>query len=111
MAIPVSWRRIASVAMLATAVLPVGGCGSIGVALGTRTRLDKLPVVSISASLHPQPGLSPGKSGRLVIVATTADGQTLKSVGPGQGTVLLDSFTFDSTIVRVSRSGGRFASV
>jgi hypothetical protein len=105
MAISASWLRSASVAVSAIAALSVAGCGSVGVALGTRTRLDKLPVVSISATVHPQPGLSPGKSGRLIIVATTADGQTLTSVGPGQGTVLFDSFTFDSTIVHVSSSG------
>jgi hypothetical protein len=94
MAIPVSLLGIVSVVMSSIAVLAVGGCGSIGVALGMRTRLAKLPIVSISATLHPHAGLSPGESGRLIIVATAADGHTLTSVGAGQGTVLFDSFTF-----------------
>ncbi|MFL6601485.1 MAG: hypothetical protein ACJ8R9_09145 [Steroidobacteraceae bacterium] len=103
--IPVSWVRIARVVIAAIAMFAAGGCGSIGVALGTRTRLDKLPIVSISATLHPQPGLSPGRSGQLIIVATAEHGHTLTTVGAGRGTVLFDSFTFDPTIVRVSGSG------
>jgi hypothetical protein len=81
------------------------GCGSIEVALGLRTRLDKVPVTALSASLSPLPGLSPGKSGRLVITATTSDGQRLVTVGPGHGTVLFDSFTFSARIATVNKRG------
>lgn len=106
MAIPVSGLRIASVVVVAAiVVVAAAGCGSVGVALGTRTRLDRLPIVSISATLHPQPGLSPGMSGRLIIVAAAEDGHRLTTVGEGHGTVLFDSFTFDPTIVHVSGSG------
>jgi hypothetical protein len=42
----------------------IGGCASIEVGLGLRMRLDKVPVTAISATLSPDPGLSPGKSGR-----------------------------------------------
>ena len=83
----------------------LGGCGSIEVALGLRTRLDKVSVTSLSASLSPSPGLSPGKSGRLVITATAADGEQLITVGPGHGKVLFDSFTFDATVVNVNKKG------
>ena len=81
------------------------GCGSIEVALGLRTRLDKVPVTDLSASLSPTPGLSPGKSGRLVITATTSDGQRLVTVGPGHGTVLFDSFTLSASLATVNKRG------
>ncbi len=100
-----SWPHLGRSALAVAALLSLVGCGSIGVALGMRTRLDKLPVTALSASLYPQPGLSPGKSGRLVITATTADGKQWVTVGPGQGKVLFDSFTFDATIATVDKKG------
>jgi hypothetical protein len=59
----------------------------------------------LSASLSPEPGLSPGKSGRLVITATTTDGKQWVTVGPGHGKVLFDSFTFDATVATVNKKG------
>jgi hypothetical protein len=105
MAISMNSLRMGCTAVAAVAMLSLGGCGSIGVALGWRTRLDKLPVTAVSATLSPSPGLSPGKSGRLIIVATGADNQQWTSVGPGHGKVLFDSFTFDSTVVQVNKRG------
>jgi len=81
------------------------GCGSLGVALGTRTRLDKLPVTAVSATLSPQPSLTPGKSGRLILVATGVEGQSWATVGPGHGNVLFDSYQLESTVVKVNSSG------
>jgi len=86
-------------------MLTLTGCGSVGVALGTRTRLEKLPVTAVTATLSPQPSLSPGKSGRLIIVASAADGKTWTTVGAGHGTVLFDSFRLESTVVKVNSSG------
>jgi hypothetical protein len=97
--------RSGGVCLLALGLLALEGCGSIGVALGLRTRLDKVPVTALSVSLSPDPGLSPGKSGRLVIVATTPDGKKRVTVGPGHGKVLFDSFTFDASVAQVSRRG------
>src|SRR6202035_4651003 len=78
---------------------------SIEAALGFRMRLDKVPVTALSASLSPGPGLSPGKSGRLVITATTTDGKQFVTVGPGHGKVLFDSFTFNATVATVNKKG------
>ena len=50
------------------------GCGSLGVFLGLRTRLDKIPITTLSATLSPNPLLAPGQSGRLIITASAADG-------------------------------------
>jgi hypothetical protein len=80
-------------------------CSSIEVGLGLRARLDKVPVTAVSAPLSPDPGLSPGKSGRLVITATTSDAKQLVTVGAGHGNVLFDSFTFTATAVTVSKKG------
>jgi hypothetical protein len=105
MAISMNSLRMGSTALAAIALLSLGGCGSIEVAFGWRTRLDKLPVTAVSATLSPHPGLSPGKSGRLIIVATGADNQNWTTVGPGHGKVLFDSFAFDSTVVQVNKRG------
>jgi hypothetical protein len=83
----------------------VGGCASIEVGLGLRMRLDKVPVTALSATLSPDPGLSPGKSGRLIITATTSDAKQLVTVGAGHGKVLFDSFTFTATTVTVNKKG------
>lgn len=98
-------RRTFSAVLIAGVTVAIGACGSLGVLLGTRTRLDQVSVVGLDATLAPQGALGPGKSGHLVLVATTADGRKLQSVGAGKGTVLFDSFTFESTIVKVSKSG------
>lgn len=90
---------------LVAALLNLGGCGSIEVALGLRMRLDKVAVTSVSAALSPDPGLAPGQSGRLILVATTADGKQLATAGAGHGKVLLDSYTLSGTVVRVSKKG------
>ena len=83
----------------------LGGCASIEVGLGLRMRLDKVPVTALSATLSPEPGLAPGKSGRLIVTATTSDAKQLVTVGAGRGKVLFDSFTFTATTVTVNKKG------
>jgi hypothetical protein len=102
---PVMTRAAMRACVIALLLWPLAGCGSIEVALGLRTRLDKLPVTALAASLSPGPGLAPGKSARLVITATTADGKTYVTVGPGHGKVLFDSFTFAPVVVTVNKKG------
>jgi hypothetical protein len=92
-----------SLATSVLALLSVEGCRSIGA--GTRTRLAELPITAVSASLYPQPTLSRGSTGQLIIVASAADGRKWTSVGPGRGTVSFDSFLFDATVAQVSGSG------
>jgi hypothetical protein len=83
----------------------LSGCASIEVGLGLRMRLDKVPVTALSATLSPEPGLAPGKSGRLIITATTGDSKELVTVGAGRGKVLFDSFTFTATTLTVNKKG------
>jgi hypothetical protein len=97
--------RVGCIGLVIFGLLALGGCGSIEVALGLRMRLDKVPVTALSASLSPGPGLGPGKSGRLVITATTSDGKQFVTVGPGRGKVLFDSFTFNATVATVNKKG------
>jgi len=87
------------------ALTALNGCASIEVGLGLRMRLDKIPVTALSATLSPDPGLAPGKSGRLIITATTSDAKQLVTVGAGHGNVLFDSFTFTATTVMVGKNG------
>ena len=95
--------RMGSAAVAAMVLL--GGCGSVGVALGMRTRLDKLPVTGVSAKLSARESLTPGKSGRLVLVAAGAGGQTWTTVGSNHGNVLFDSYKLESTVVKVNANG------
>jgi hypothetical protein len=92
-------------ALCTAAVGALAGCSSIEVALGLRTRLDKLPVTSLSAVLVPGPGLGPGKHAALVLTATTSDGKVYVTEGAGHGKVLFDSFTFTPTIAAVTNKG------
>jgi len=100
--------RIGATAVAAVIVATVSSltaCSSIEVALGLRTRLDKLPVTDVTANLVPGPGLSPGKHAALVVTATTADGKRYVTEGAGHGRVLYDSFTFDPSIVTIDKKG------
>src|SRR5258708_28746852 len=87
--------------LVAPLVATLSGCTSIELALGLRTRLDSVPVSSLSASLSPGPALEPGQSACLIIVATTTDGKQLLTVGAGHGEVLFDSFDFSASLVTV----------
>jgi hypothetical protein len=49
--------------------------------------------------------LVPGKSAKLVITVTTADGKQLTTEGAGHGTVLFDSFSFVADVVTVKGNG------
>lgn len=97
--------RIAQIGLILLAAAALGGCTAIEVGLGLRMRLDKLPVTAVSAALSPDPGLAPGKSGRLIITAATSDAKQLVTVGAGHGNVLFDSFTMTATTVTVSKKG------
>ncbi len=102
------WSSITRLALLLTLV-DLGGCSELGVLLGMRTRLDKLPVTSISSSMVGKAGpitaLAPGGSARLVVVATTQDGKQLVTAGAGKGNVLLDSFVFTANLAQVDKRG------
>lgn len=99
-----AWRSRA-LALVAVPLLALGACTSIELALGLKTRLDKVPVSGLSARLDGGPALAPGGSARLIIVATTADGKQLVTGGPGHGTVLFDSFTYSASVVQVDKRG------
>jgi hypothetical protein len=98
-------RLIGRVSFVFMALDALVGCSSIEIELGLRMRLDKVPVTAISATLSPNPGLAPGKSGRLIITATTSDAKQFVTVGAGRGKVLFDSFTFTATTVTVNKKG------
>src|SRR5258708_18217276 len=69
------WLRLGGAGLVVVAILSLVGCGSFEVALGMRTRLDKLPLTALSASLSPAPPVSPGKTGPLRITPTNSDGK------------------------------------
>lgn len=91
--------------LLLGSLLTLTGCESLGVALGLRTRLDHLPVTGITLALSPAGAVSPGGSAALVIVARTADGKSLATVGAGGGKVLFDSFSFETQLLEVNAKG------
>jgi hypothetical protein len=98
-------RHTHTLLLVAPLVTTLSGCTSIELTLGLRTRLDRVPVSSLSAYLSPGPTLAPGQSARLIIVATTTDGKQLLTVGAGHGEVVFDSFDFSASLVTADRDG------
>ena len=97
--------RAALVAVLAIAAVALSGCESILVMTGARMRLDGVPLQAIAASMPGNGGIAPGGKATLSVVATTTDGRTLASAGAAGGKVLLDSYHFDASVVKVSADG------
>src|SRR5579863_1970882 len=86
----------------------LAGCSGLAQFLGLRVRLDKIPVTAVSASLVDKRGapvvaLGPGRSARLVLVATALDGKQYPTVGAGHGKVALNNYLITATIVTVSK--------
>jgi hypothetical protein len=90
---------------LVFAALGLPACTSIELGLGLRTRLDTVPVTAVQVALVPGPALAPGASVQLVLTAVTADARKLVTEGPGQGTVLYDSYSFTGSVAQVSAQG------
>jgi hypothetical protein len=93
------------VLVLGLCALALSGCESIMVMTGARMRLDGVPLQSIAASMPGNGGIAPGGKATLSVVTTTTDGRTLASVGTGDGKVLLDSYRFDASVVKVNADG------
>jgi hypothetical protein len=91
--------------LFAFATLALGGCESIMVMTGARMRLDGVPLQAIAASMPGNGGIAPGGKATLSVVATTTDGRTLATVGTGEGKVLLDSYRFEASVVKVNADG------
>jgi hypothetical protein len=98
-------RRATLAALLGLSAFALGGCESIMVATGMRTRLDGVPLQSITASLAGVNALPPGGKAHLSIVATASDGRVLATAGTGDGKVLPDSYRFEASIAVVDEDG------
>ena len=98
-------RGAALVCLLAVATLALGGCESIMVMTGARMRLDGIPLQAIAASMPGNGGIAPGGKATLSVVATATDGRVLATAGAGGGKVLLDSYHFDASVVKVNTDG------
>lgn len=99
------WLRLLGSGAMVIAALALGGCDALGVALGQRLRLTDIPIRSLTVSLSPHSGLSPGAEGQLVVVATAVDGRQLVTVGTDGGKVLFDSFAIKASLVSVNGRG------
>ena len=98
-------RGAALVAVLAVATVALSGCESIRVMTGARMRLDGVPLQALAASMPGNGGIAPGGKSTLSVVATTTDGRTLASAGAAGGKVLLDSYRFEASVVKVNADG------
>ena len=98
-------RRAALACLFAVATLALGGCESIMVMTGARMRLDGVPLQAIAASMPGNGGIAPGGKATLSVVATATDGRVLATAGAGGGKVLLDSYHFDASVVKVNADG------
>jgi hypothetical protein len=98
-------KKITRLAVVAFSVLALSGCTSIQLALGLRMRLTDVPVSAVTVTQFKGPGIAPGKSSRLVAVATTTEGKELVTEGAGRGKVLWDSFDIETSVVQMNRKG------
>lgn len=97
---PVAFRRIKLVTLLAPiALVALCGCSTIKVHLGMRTRIDKIPVTTMDATLPNGPAIAPGEKIPLVVTFTTADGKTWVTEGAGKGKILWSDLTVTPTLV------------
>jgi hypothetical protein len=101
----------ARVAILVTGLVALSGCSELAVRLGLRTRLENVPVSSVSAALvsgrdHTTVNaLGPGQSAALVIVAIDPKGEKFVTAGAGGGKVLFDSYLIDASVVTLNKGG------
>lgn len=93
---------------LALFCLTVAGmcsCSTIQVVMGTRVRLEKIPVISMQANLPRGPAMFPGEKAPLVVRFKELDGKLLLTEGAGKGKVLWDDLRITGKIVNVDKNG------
>ena len=99
------------IGVLLIGLVALAGCTDLAVGLGLRTRLDKVPISSASASLVSDrdhttvSALGPGQSAELVVVALDPKGERFVTAGAGGGKVLLDSYVIEASLVTIDKNG------
>jgi len=81
------------------------GCTRIQVWLGSRVRLEKLPIVSIEARQLGDPGIAPGQQVPLFVSVKGPDGKPQVTEGAGRGRVLWEDLCIEATVVAVNEKG------
>jgi len=102
--VPVRFRRHAGLTV-AAALLTLTGCTRIQVWLGSRVRLEKLPIVSIEARQLGDPGIVPGQQVPLFVSVKGTYGKPEVTEGTGRGRVLWDDIHIAATVVEVNGKG------
>ena len=97
------WKFVSCLGL--SSFLILSGCTSIRVHLGTRVRLDKLPVRSIAATLPHGPAIAPGEKSPLVVTLAQPGGKILITEGAGKGKVLWSDLSIAATIVTINKKG------
>ncbi|HEX7554446.1 MAG TPA: hypothetical protein VF378_12905 [Geothrix sp.] len=90
---------------MAAALLTLTGCTRIQVWLGSRVRLEKLPIISIEARQLGDPGIVPGQKVPLFVSVKGPDGKPQVTEGAGQGRVLWEDLHIAATVVGVNGKG------
>ncbi|MCM0080175.1 hypothetical protein L4X63_01085 [Geomonas sp. Red32] len=102
------WNRVAAAAgavLLAALVLMLGGCTSLRVWMGSRVRLEKVPVERMEAWLPQGPAMYPGQTTPLVVAVTDTAGKILLTEGAGNGKVLWDDLVVTPALMAANRKG------
>jgi hypothetical protein len=87
------------------AAVALMGCTAVKVKLGTRVRLDKLPVTTMEASLPMGPAMAPGETTSLVVTLTDTNGKIWVTEGQGKGKILWSDLKVTTSLVIVNKKG------
>jgi len=92
-------------AALCASLLALAACTAVRLKLGTRIRLEQVPIASMQASLPRGPAISPGQKLALVVQFTQPDGKILVTEGQGKGQVLWQDLTVTASVVTADQKG------
>jgi hypothetical protein len=86
-------------------LLALTGCAAIEVRMGSRIRLDKVPIASMQARLPQGSAIAPGEKSPLVVVLAEPNGSALMTEGKGHGKVLWKDLKVTATVATVNKKG------
>ncbi len=98
-------RGVSAACFTIAALLALSACASLKVKLGTRVKLDKLPLASMKASLPQGPGIAPGEKLTLVVTFTEANGAVLVTEGQDKGKVMWKDLAVTASVVTFDQKG------
>jgi len=102
---PTAISKFLAISAVCASLLTLAACTTARLKLGTRIRIEQVPIASIQASLAKGPAISPGQKLALVVQFTQPDGKILVTEGQGKGKVLWQDLTVTASVVTADQKG------